>query len=74
MKQADHQRHKEERKIIAGYSSGRRAPELADEEGGQVAETSGDNEEPQHEEGRELVPENSEGALNVYVSVSSYYS
>lgn len=33
VKQADQERHKEERKVIAGYASGRRAPEMAADDG-----------------------------------------
>lgn len=68
MKQADHLRHKEERKIIAGYSSGRRAPDLAEEENGQ-SESLGENDAHEPEEGRELVSENSDG-LKIYVRIS----
>jgi hypothetical protein len=66
VKHADQQRLKEERKIIAGYSSGRRAPELAGEDGGATESTlPRDEDGNETEEGRELVAEN---ALKVFVS------
>jgi hypothetical protein len=65
VKSADQQRLKEERKIIAGYSSGRRAPELAGEDGTTDSTQPNDEERNETEEGRELVAEN---AVKVYVS------
>jgi hypothetical protein len=66
VKSADQQRLKEERKIIAGYSSGRRAPELAGEDGTTDSTQPNDEERNETEEGRELVAEN---AVKVYVSI-----
>jgi hypothetical protein len=66
VKHADQQRFKEERKIIAGYSSGRRAPEMIAGEDGKTGQSPEDEngERDPEEEGRELVSDN---ALKVFV-------
>lgn len=67
VKHADQQRFKEERKIIAGYSSGRRAPEMIvgeDTKTGEATLLPNEDGELDPEEGRELVSDN---ALKIFV-------